>query len=360
MSSHDRIGARLYLYCSSKAARELFWRSAILIGAASILLSLFSSLARSEAELKKVRAAYAGPGGGFAITWIAKEARLFSKYGLDAELIRIPTTPRLVQAVIGGDVQFAHTGGVSTVTAIARGAELAVLAQTSRGYSGHMVVRPALNSLQELKGKNVGITQYGSTGDLFLREGLRRWNLKPDKDVAILQIGGTAEIFSALVAGRLDGAVLSTELALRARKAGFKILFDFSALDIREMGTSLIANRSFIAKDEDAAAKNFLKAFVEAIYLYKTNKDLSLKVLQKYTRNDDLELLAAVREAYTKGMDPIPYPREEDLMGSLNRLKSESSEMEKRISRLSVQDFLETKYLRELERSGFIRSLYKS
>ena len=262
-----------------------------------------------------------------------------------------------MQATIGGDVHLAHVTGVSTINAIVRGADLVLLAQTSRGYSGHLMVRSSISSLNGLKKKKMGVPQYGSAADSFLREGLKRWNLEPDRDVAILQLGGTTETFAALVSGRIDGAVISTELALRAGKAGFRDLFYFGNLGLKELSSVLIAKRSFVTANEDVVVK-FLKAFVEAIYLYKTNKELSLTVMQKYTRNDDLEILSAVREEYIKGIDSIPYPKEEDLMGSLSRLGKESEKMAGEIKSISANHFLETKYLRELEKSGFVKALY--
>lgn len=324
----------------------------------SLLITIVHSSANAQSPVERLNVAYVSTGGGFAVTWIAKEANLFPKYGLDVQLIRIPGGPRLVQATIGGDVQFSHGSGVSTINAIARGADLALLAQTSRGYSGHLMVKPQYRALLDLRGAKIGVPQYGSTADLFLREGLKKWKLEPDKDVAILQAGGTTETFAALAGKRIDGAVLTTELALRAEKAGFIDLFNFQKLDIKEVGALLSAKRSFVVSNEDTTVK-FLEAFVEAIYLYKTDKQLSLKVLKKYTRNDDPEILSAVREDYIDGMDPIPYPREDDLRGSMGRLLKELAKTGTKAPDVRPQDFVETKYLKKLEQSGFIKRISK-
>ena len=320
------------------------------------MLAHSSGNAQSPAD--RLNVAYVSTGGGFAITWIAQEVNLFKKYGLDVQLIRIPGGPRLVQATIGGDVHFAHGSGVSTINAIVRGADLVLLAQTARGYSAHLMVKSEYRGLEDLRGAKIGVPQYGSTADLYLREGLKKWKLEPDKDVAILQAGGTTETFAALVSRRIDGAVLTTELALRAQKGGFKDLLYFQNLDLKEVGSLLSAKRSFVFANEDTTLR-FLQAFVEAIYLYKTNKDLSLRVLTKYTRNDDLEVLSAVRADYINGMDPIPYPRDEDLRGSLDRLLKEVVKTGTRSVDIRTQDFVETRYLKKLEQSGFIKRIYK-
>jgi len=344
----------LNIGCASSKEHFQTFRPIVSFLALFFFVSLFfPSYTGSQPTLPKVNAAYVSTGGGFAVTWIAKEAKLFQKHGLDVQLIRIPGGPRLVQATIGGDIQFAHVSGVSVINAVARGADLVSLAQTSRGYSGRLMVRSSISSFNGLRKKIIGVPQYGSAADLFLREGLKMWNLEPDRDIAILQLGGTTETFAALVSGRIDGAVISTELALRAGKAGFRNLFDFRNLGVKEPSSILIAKRSFVMANEDVVVK-FLKAFVEAIYLYKTDKDLSLRVLQKYTKNDDLDILSVVRDEYSKGMDPMPYPKEEDFVSSLNRLKNQSIET----GSINVKDSLGTKYLKELEQSGFIKGLY--
>lgn len=328
-----------------------------LVGAFCLAL-LFPSYLDAQSALPKINAAYVSSAGGFAVMWIAQEAKVFTKYGLDLQLIRVPGSPRLVQAVIGGDIHFAHTGGVSTANALARGADIVVLAQTEAAYSGHLVVKADIAGVDGLRGKRVGVPQYGSTADLFLREGLKKWNLRPDRDVTILQVGGTTEVLAALLAERIDAAVLAGELALRARKSGFLSLFRFRELDIREQGSSVIARRSFVREKENTV-RVFLKAFVEGIYLYKTNKDLSLRVLQKYTRNDDYEMLAAVREEYTKYMEAIPYANELNLIGSLSRIEKDLTSLERKTQGASVAQFIESKYLKELDESGFVKQLYR-
>ena len=312
------------------------------------------SLGEAQPRLKKINAAYVSTAGSFAVAWIGKEAKLFQKYGLDLELIKVPGSPRLVQAVLGGDLQFGHTGGISAVNAIAHGADLAILAQTSRGFSSHLMVKPSIDSLGGLRGKKIGVPQYGSTADLFLRQGLERWKLEPGRDVVIIQVGGMTEAFMALTAGALDGAVIPTELAFRARKAGFKDIFPFRNLDLKEMGASLIARRSYVKENDDTVRK-FVMAFVEAIYLYKTEKDFSLKVLHKYTRNDDLEMLSVVRDEAIEVMDFLPLPREDDFAGSLRRIRKESGQGVGRVVR--PDDVLEAKYIKDLEQSGFVRKI---
>lgn len=314
-------------------------------------------LVEAQPTLDKVNAAYVSTAGTFAVTWIAKEAKLFQKYGLDLQLIKIPGSPRLVQAVLSGDVHFGHTGGTSAVNAILRGAELAVLAQTSRGFSSHLMVKPSIASLADLGGRKIGVPQYGSTADLFLREGLKKWKFEPDRDVTVIQVGGMTEAFAALAGGTLDGAVIPTELAFRATKMGFHNLFSFKNLDLKEMGASLIVRRSYAKRNEDIV-KRFLRAFLEAIYLYKTDREFSLKVIQKYTRNDDLEMLSTVRHDAIEVMEFVPYPREEDFIGSLGRIKKEPGGGIQRA--LGSADVFEAKYLKDLERSGFVESIRRA
>jgi len=320
---------------------------------AGLVMLLAPPFGHAQPKLDKVNVAYVSTAGTFAVTWIAKEAKLFRKYGLDAQVIQIPGSPRLVQAVLSGDVQFGHTGGVSTANAIVHGADLAILAQTSRGFSSHLIVKATIESMEALQNKKIGVPQYGSTADLFLREALRRWNLEPDRDVAIIQVGGMAESFAALASGALDGVVIPTELAFRARKLGFRDILPFQKIDLKEMGASLIATRPFVMRSGNIVQR-FLMAFVEATFIYKSDPNFSLPVLQKYTKNQDLEMLSTVRDEAINLLDFPPYPRKEDFMGSLDRLRKESAKSTAQIKMETLQEVLDAKHLRELEESGFV------
>src|SRR6476661_3994780 len=180
------------------------------IHALVLLLVLLAAHRASAQSRRKVLIAYVAPAITQSIPWIAKEAGIFPKHGIDAEVILLTGSPRLIQTLLAGDVDYALGGVSSVLRARFHGADPVILA-TSTNYSGQRVLlRPEspFQRLQDLKGKTVGVTQYGSQGDTFFRDALKKNGLKPDADVSIIQMGGIPQVGAALLAGKLDAGVV--------------------------------------------------------------------------------------------------------------------------------------------------------
>ena len=160
-------------------------RSSFLTVVAVLTLLLCSYDLASAQQRRKILVAYVAPGITQTIPWVTKEAGIFAKHGIDAEVILLTGSPRLVQTLLAGDVDYALGGVSSVLRARFHGADPVILATTTN-YSGQRVLlRPEspLQRLQDLKGKTVGVTQYGSQGDTFFRDALKKNGLKPDADV---------------------------------------------------------------------------------------------------------------------------------------------------------------------------------
>jgi len=153
--------------------------------------------------------AYVAPGITQAIPWVTKEAGIFAKHGVDADVILLTGSPRLIQTLLAGDIDYAVGGVASVLRARIRGADPVIVATTANYSSQRVLIRPdwPFQRLQDLKGKTVGVTQYGSQGDTFFRDALKKNGLNPDADVTIIQMGGTPQVGSALVAGKIDAGV---------------------------------------------------------------------------------------------------------------------------------------------------------
>ena len=141
-----------------------------------------------------------------------------------------------------------------------------------------VVTGAAIKTPADLKNKKIGVSRYGSLTDLALREALRHYKLTRDKDVIILQTGGEATRFAALTSGAIDGAMLSGDKKVQAGRMGFHVTIDLSQLPIYYPVNGVIASRRFIASIPDTV-KSFLKGWVEGIKAFKTDKELSLKLL---------------------------------------------------------------------------------
>src|ERR1051325_8532648 len=178
----------------------------------------------------------------------------------------------------------------SAIGAWAKGFDLTLVASGVDQLLETVVTGAAIKIPADLKNKKIGVSRFGSLTDMALREALKHYKLVPDKDVTILQTGGEATRFAALTSGAIDGAMLSGDKKVQAEKMGFNVTIDLSELPIYYPVNGVIASKKFIAGNRDAA-RNFLKSWVEGIKIFKTDKELSIKVLAKYLKINDRDVL---------------------------------------------------------------------
>jgi NitT/TauT family transport system substrate-binding protein len=331
-------------------------RKLLLLFAISLALAVLSSGLASAQARRKVLVAYVAPGITQVVPWIAKEAGIFSKHGIDADVILLTGSPRLMQTLLAGDIDYALGGTSSVLRARFRGADPVIVAGTTNFTGQRLLIRPdsPLKSIQDLKGKTVGVTQYGSQGDTFLRDALKKAGLKPDADVSILQMGGTPQVASALVAGKIDAGVSGESSLLLIHQGRAKGLPGGSAkeMNIPGVGATLNVTRRFLARDREGITR-FLRAYVEGIHYFRTNREGSIKALQKFFRGASLTETAFIYDDQHEVIDPLPIPSDEALQGELDR------ETDPKAKTFKPADFVDMSILGEIEKSGFLAQLYK-
>ncbi|HXV82440.1 MAG TPA: ABC transporter substrate-binding protein [Candidatus Binatia bacterium] len=318
-------------------------------------LFAFSYEPASAQQHRKVLVAYVAPGISQTIPWVTKEAGIFTKHGVDADVILLTGSPRLVQTLLAGDIDYSLGGVSSVLRARFRGADPVILATTGNFSSQQVLVRPEspLQHLQDLKGKIVGVTQYGSQGDTFVRDALKKTGLRPDADVTLIQMGGTPQVGSALLAGKIDAGVTGESGLLLVQQGRAKQLPGASAkeLKIAGSGATLSATRRHIARDRDGVMK-FLRAYVEGVHYFKTNREGSLRALQRFFRGASAEQVAFFYDNQREVFDPLPIPSDEAIQGELDR------ETDPKAKTFKPADFMDLSFLREIEKSGFLAELY--
>jgi NitT/TauT family transport system substrate-binding protein len=319
---------------------------------AVIVCLLFLTPRLSTAE--KIRVAFVSPTPVFAPVWIAKETGLFAKHGLDADVILLTGSPRLVQSLIAGDVDFAVVGVTAVMRAHMQGAQLAVLATTTNVSVMKLLVsrQSGIRRLEELKGKAMGVSQYGSEADAFARIVVGKAGLKPDKDVAILQMGGHPQVAAALVAGKLETGVLGGLALLTAKKSGAVVLADGAKLNTISMAGTVAVTRRMMQRSRDSVLR-FMRAFVEAFHFLKTNRDGSIPILQKYMGGINVEQARFVYDEYVELFEELPVPREKAFQAVLD------NETDPKAKNFKPADFVDLSFLNEIERSGQVEKIYR-
>jgi ABC-type nitrate/sulfonate/bicarbonate transport system substrate-binding protein len=285
--------------------------------------------------------------------WIAYEAGFFKRNNVNAELLYIPGGSTIIQAIISGDVKIANMAPPSAIGAWAKGFDLVLIASGVDQLLETVVTSPDIKSPADLKNKKIGVSRYGSLTDMALREALRYYKLTPDKDVTILQTGGEATRFAALTSNAIDGAMLSGDKMVQAEKMGFRVTIDLSKLPIYYPVNGIVTSKKFLAGDR-VLARGFLRSWVEGIKAFKTDKELSIKVLAKYLKIQDKEILEKSHEIYRPVYKSVPYGDRRAVKFALDQMSKELPEAAK----LNADDFIDNSILAELEKSGFMTKLY--
>ena len=304
------------------------------------------------ASPRKFRAAFTAFAYANPPFWIAKDLRVFEKYGLDVELVYVAGA-RNIQALIGGSIDFSQAGGASVVSAAAQGADVVILGTVFKRLIFGVHAAPQVKEISDLKGKNIAAGTVGGNsyfaGQLFLS----RVGLVPNKDVTLRALTGTPEVLSALQHGQVQAGVLSPPSTGLAARMGFRQLFDIASLDLPFPTISVTSTRRF-AQDNPETILNVLRATAEAIYVYKTQPELTLPVVAKYMRvpKDDPALRESY-ETYGKQLDQNLRPSLEGIKFILDFL----ADQRLTIKTKNPVDFVDLRFVSKLEEEGFFKRL---
>lgn len=330
-----------------------------IVSVAIITLLLCVNMVRAQGKkLTPFNISYASTSGTRVPLWIAKEMRLYEKYGLDARVIHIPSGNTAISALVSGEIDVISGSGSASVVAAGRGLPIVIVGSFgSTIYK--LVANPGISSIRDLKGKTVGTSRPGSTTDFALRKALSTLGLVPDRDIKILPTGvGEAEKrILMMLQGRMDATLASPESIYAAETEGgakLEILADLEELGIYNTVGDLSTRRDHLKTRRDQLTAFFM-ASSEAIWIGKKNKESALKVISKYMRTQDPRRLDLIYEASLARMPAKPYPREEALTLELENIAFTDPQFKgKRAS-----DFMDSSILVELEDKGFFDRMHR-
>ncbi|TMA65732.1 MAG: ABC transporter substrate-binding protein [Deltaproteobacteria bacterium] len=186
-----------------------------------------------------------------------KEARLFEKYGFDAEMIYVQGV-QLIQVHVAGQLDFSTVSSVVYLQASVEGADLVQIGSSIDGQIMKVMVHPSITKPQDLKGKTLAVTPFGSLTDLLIRPALKNWGLEPQKDVKLIQIGRMPDIVTAISQRTVDGGVISFPTSIQAEKLNLKTLLDYADSGYEIPATTVVISRKFGKSNRDEVLR-FLK-----------------------------------------------------------------------------------------------------
>ncbi|MGZ9262317.1 MAG: ABC transporter substrate-binding protein [Candidatus Binatia bacterium] len=276
---------------------------------------------------------------------------LFKKNGLDVELLHIPSSSLIIQTILAGEVAISYVDGRNTIQSNLTGSDVVLIAGVTNRFPFTFMARPEFKRVSELRGKRIGVTRVGSSTHTVTLYVLNQAGLKPG-DYEIVPLGEVPNILIALAAGRIDAGPLSSPTSIRGRKAGLVDLATPAKDGPEYVSIAVGATRAYLRANAQIV-RRFMRAYAEAVHLFKSNKPIALKALQKYTRVTDLEILEETHKEYRELIESVPYPSRR----GIETILAELAASDPKARQAKPDDFVDLRFVAELERAGFFKKL---
>jgi NitT/TauT family transport system substrate-binding protein len=328
-----------------KAALGVFLLMAIL-GPSSLV---------TPAAAQKINTSYISTSPGTStVIQVAKEARLFDKHGIDATIIFISGSVRGIQSILAGEIPIGEGGGPGLASARLAGGDVVAIAGNVNVLPYYLVSHPSVKRHEDLKGKTGGTHIAGTTAEFALKVGLKRIGIDPLKDVNLRVIGGAIERMVALQKGIVQFTVVTEAGKAQAEKLGYPTVVDMVSLQIPFPQNGIYTSTKLIRENPDLV-RRYMRAYVEAIHYYKTHKEETMSIMRKYSRLEDRKVLEDAWDWHAKVMPDAPYPPYDGYQLVLQDI----AEKNPRAAQANVKDYIDVRFVKELEDSGLIKGLYK-
>jgi NitT/TauT family transport system substrate-binding protein len=319
------------------------------------LLLLLSLLWNSSAiaQLTKISVGYSAISGDQLPAWVAKETGIFEKNGLDVQLIFFTGGTTAVMALVSADTPISQVAGAAVVNSALAGSDSVLIVGGITSLNYYLMAQPQIKTPEQLKGGSVAISRFGSASDFIARFALSKIGLTPGKDVTLVQIGSTSARMDATLTGRVQATVINPPASFIAEKRGMTVLADLPKLGLVYQHTSAATTKKYIREHPDIV-RRYVKSQVEAVHRIYTDKETSMKVLSKYFgRGVEREIL---EKTWQNLLNDSVLPRKQypSLEGIKTILATEAKGKPGK-----PEDFVDMSFIRELDKSGYIDSLYK-
>lgn len=319
------------------------------------VIAVAQYVAQPSLAADKINTAYISttPGSSTVIQ-VAKDARIFDKHGIDATVIFISGSVRGIQSILAGEIPLGEGGGPGLASARLAGGDVVAIAGNVNVLPYYLVAQPSIKKPEDLKGKIGGNHIAGTTAEFALKVGLKKIGIDPLKDVNLRVIGGSLERMVALQKGIVQFTVVTEAGKAQAEKLGYPTVVDMVALQIPFPQNGVYTSTKLIREYPDLV-RRYLRAYTQAIHFYKTHKEDVFKIMRKYSRVDDRKFLEEAWDWHTKFMPEAPYPPAEGYQLVLQDM----AEKNPKAAQANVKDYIDTRFVKELEDSGFIKGLYR-
>jgi ABC-type nitrate/sulfonate/bicarbonate transport system substrate-binding protein len=307
--------------------------------------------------LKKVPFPFS-PIGINCLPWfVAKEARIAEKHGIDFDPVFIGASAVLVQSMLSGAADFSGSGGPAIIANVLRGGDIIHITAMVPRFTQSVMVRPEIKKPEDMAGKKIGVSRLGTVTHFALQTAIDGYGVK---GVTILQMGGQPEALAGLVRGSVDGAVFSPPYNFQLKKQGYNELVSPNDLQkLTEFITNgIVARRSVAEKDKDTVMR-VIKLTAESIKLVQTDREFTKKVIMKWMPMKDPEMLEQVYRFATENYSKEGFVPEGALRSMTKQMVQSNLVDAKAAAATPVTAYFDNRYVEEVKRSGFFDQLWR-
>lgn len=327
---------------------------ATIIGALGIIAIRFTVPPPARAN-EQPNVGIAGPAINMIYSFIARDSGMFKKHGVEPRLVIFDSGSVLAQAALSGDVKISVTSGPVTIASRSQGADTTIIGTCVNTPPYSIVTSKNITRWDQLKGKRIAISRFESGTDTSVRLVLKRFGVDPIKDLIILQVGTQPARYQALLAGNIEATIISPPLDLQAKKDGFNILVNIAELGI-PYPQQAIETTDRVIRDNPQMVKAFLKGFIEGVVYAAKNKNVTKHTIMKYLKTSDPEILEATYQSYIQVTDYSGFPNLEGVRNAMDEVGARVATVKNK----RPEDFVNMRFLKELENEGFFKTLPKS
>ena len=318
-----------------------------------VIILLFAPSASLLAQ-ERHYVSYGGTAGFQATVWAMKDLGTFEKYGLNGDVVLVGGSARQIQGVLGGSTDFAQVDITAVVSANLKGADLVVVGGTMNKIPFSMVTQPEIREPSQLKGKKIGVVNFGGANEYAVIAALNEWGIPPSA-TTIMPAGGAATRLTAMSAKVLDATVLSPPETIKADKLGLRTLLHLSELKTSFPMNVVIVRRPYLEKNRDVV-KRFMKAHADAVYQLKHDRKKAVEVLQKRLMQKERDVIEATYDYYAPKFE---FPPRVNREGAAATAKFVVDRVAGGKANIDVTKLIDESILDELDKEGFFKTFGK-
>lgn len=324
---------------------------------AILSFALFATAASTApAQSTKINVGYSAISADQLPAWVAKDAGIFDKNGLDVRLIFFTGGSTAILALVSNDVPITQVSGPGVVSSVLAGSDAVFVAAGVTSLNYVLMGKPGVTKPEQLKGGTVAISRFGSATDSIARFAIKQLGFTPIKDVGIVQIGSGPDRLNAALTGRVTAAVINPPSSFLGEKKGLAIIADIAKMGLVFQHTGAVTTRRFIKEHPDVV-RRYVKSHVEAVHRIWTDKEATVRALGRFMQSSDREILERSRDDVLN--EALLSKKQVPSLEGLKTVLEDIAERDPRAKTAKPEQFVDLTFIKELDQSGFIDGLYK-